>query len=112
MIAHKLLPVLILSILPPGPQVDTRVVSVVDGDTIKVEAQVWPGWFWRGSVRLAGVDAPELRAQCREERRLALEALDFVEQQVGEVVTLVDVQRVVNLPGGSLPRSGLPTAGI
>ena len=42
-----------------------RVTCVVDGDT-----------FWLGGVkyRLKDVDAPELRGQCRNERRLARKA--------------------------------------
>ena len=74
-------------------QVTAQVVSVVDGDTLKVEAQIWPGLVWQGSVRLAGVDTPELKGRCPEERELAAEARRFVQEQIGETVTLVDVQK-------------------
>ena len=51
--------------------VPATVTSVYDGDTIKVEAAVWPGITWAGSVRVLGVDTPELRAKCPEEKAAA-----------------------------------------
>lgn len=48
------------------------VVSVYDGDTFTVEAEVWPGMTWRGSVRVAGVDAPEIQGECDAEREQAI----------------------------------------
>lgn len=68
--------VLLLTIGPafaadmPGP-VRATVVRVIDGDTVEADAHVWPGHTVRVSVRLRGIDAPELRSQCDEERALA-----------------------------------------
>ena len=70
-----------------------QVVSVVDGDTIKVEARIWPGLIWQGSVRVRGVDAPEIRGRCQTEKDLALAARDFVRGLVGEEVVLLDVEQ-------------------
>ena len=42
--------------------VPATVVSVYDGDTIKVKAEHWPGHTWTGNVRVLGVDTPELSA--------------------------------------------------
>lgn len=53
-----------------------HVARVRDGDSIDVIAHVWPGTQMRVSVRLAGIDAPELRARCDEEKRLAVAARD------------------------------------
>ena len=70
------------------------VVSVYDGDTFTVEVAVWPGFRWKGSVRVDGVDTPELRGKCEEEKRLAKAARDFVQElALGTVVLLTDVGR-------------------
>lgn len=53
-----------------GP-VEARLLRVIDGDTLVVDALVWPGHVVRVSVRLRGIDAPELRSRCPEERRHA-----------------------------------------
>lgn len=53
-----------------GP-VSARVVKVRDGDTIEVEAFVWPMQTVRVAVRLRGVDAPELRGKCPAEKAAA-----------------------------------------
>jgi len=75
----------------PGP-VTARVVSVYDGDTITVDALPWPGVTMRTSVRLAGVDTPEIRGKCQAEKDLAVRARDFVKARVGNTVRLYDIQ--------------------
>ena len=77
----------------PRTQVAARVVSVYDGDTIRVEASIWPGLTWQGSVRVRGIDTPELRGKCPEEKEMALAARDFVREQVGREIILVDFER-------------------
>ncbi len=53
-----------------GP-VYAAVVDVIDGDTIKVRANVWVGVTVAAAVRLEAVDAPEItNAGCPEERAL------------------------------------------
>ncbi len=42
----------------PGP-VPARVLRVIDGDSLKVEARLWPGLRMTVTLRLAGIDAPE-----------------------------------------------------
>ena len=76
-----------------GIQTPARVLSVYDGDTVKVEAAMWPGLAWTGSVRVEGVDTPEIRGRCEGEKRKAVAARDFVRKQVGKRVTLVDVKK-------------------
>ena len=82
-----------LLVLALSIQVSAHVVEVVDGDTIKVEASVWPGLIWQGSVRVRGVDTPETRGRCQEERDMALDARDFVRELVGEKVILLEVEK-------------------
>lgn len=49
------------------------VVVVYDGDTMTVRIAGWPAPFDPAAVRLAGIDAPEIkgRARCLREARLA-----------------------------------------
>ncbi len=49
-----------------GP-VRAHLVRVVDGDTVEVLARIWPDHYVETRVRLAGIDAPELRGRCAEE---------------------------------------------
>ena len=62
----------------PGP-VQISVVQVLDGDTFVADAHVWPGQRVRVSVRIRGIDAPELRSRCKGEKRDALRARDVLE---------------------------------
>jgi endonuclease YncB( thermonuclease family) len=48
-----------------------EVMRVFDGDTFEARVRVWPGLEITTKVRLRGIDAPELRAGCAEERRKA-----------------------------------------
>ena len=43
-----------------GP-VAAKVIKVYDGDTFTVEAYPWPGITTKASVRVNGVDTPEIR---------------------------------------------------
>jgi endonuclease YncB( thermonuclease family) len=47
------------------------VLRVLDGDTFEARVHVWPGLDITTKVRLRGIDAPELRAKCSEERAKA-----------------------------------------
>ncbi len=62
-----------------GP-VSASVERVIDGDTIKMRAQIWIDQELVISVRVAGIDAPELfRPKCAAEKARAREAKTFVE---------------------------------
>ena len=65
-----------------GP-VEARVISVIDGDTIRATASVWPGNEVTVSVRIRGIDAPEMKSRCDAERRAALRAKSALEAMVG-----------------------------
>ena len=66
-----------------GP-VPAFVERVVDGDTLVVRARIWLGQELRVMVRINGIDAPEMRSRCKEERQLALSARRFVKTLVGQ----------------------------
>ena len=48
-----------------------EVLRVPDGDSFEARVQVWPGIAITTMVRLRGIDTPELRARCPEERTKA-----------------------------------------
>lgn len=76
----------------PGP-VPAEVVGVVDGDTIDVRARIWLGQEVRTRVRIAGIDAPELRGACVEEKARARAARTRMEALVGGgTVVLRDIR--------------------
>ena len=58
--------------------------SVIDGDTIKVEASVWPGIVVVERVRLNGIDAPEMRAPKQCEREVAVKAKVYLSGRLSE----------------------------
>ncbi len=63
-----------------GP-VKASVERVIDGDTVKMRAQIWIDQELLISVRVAGIDAPKLfRPKCAAEKQRAREAKLFVEE--------------------------------
>jgi len=76
----------------PGP-VPAELVSVVDGDTVLVSARIWLGQRVTVSVRLAGIDAPEIRGRCASERARARRARDFLIRRMATGrIALADIQ--------------------
>ncbi len=60
-----------------GP-LPAQVVSVLDGDTLEVRVHIWLGQDLNTRVRLAGIDAPELKGKCDRERILARRARAYI----------------------------------
>lgn len=76
----------------PGP-VAADVERVIDGDTVRVSAKIWVDQRVSVSVRVKGIDAPELfKPQCAAERALAQQAKAFVEALVDDGVLLRDIE--------------------
>lgn len=65
-----------------GP-VEAEVLRVVDGDTLVARARIWLGQTVETHVRLAGIDAPELRGKCAAERERARAAREALAHLVG-----------------------------
>ncbi|WP_291093841.1 thermonuclease family protein [Hoeflea sp.] len=78
-----------------GP-VSARIIKIIDGDTLVVDAHPWPGHAVRVSVRLRGIDAPERRSRCSAERLAADRARSELERLVSGFTT-VDL---INVSGG------------
>jgi endonuclease YncB( thermonuclease family) len=53
-----------------------EVVRVIDGDTFEAQVHLWPRLAITTRVRLRGIDAPEFKARCTEERVRAEAARD------------------------------------
>jgi endonuclease YncB( thermonuclease family) len=74
----------------------TKIWSVYDGDTIKVDIADWPDIVGKKiSVRVVGIDTPEMRGKCEQEKRLARAARDAAKRFLtdGQTVELHSVQR-------------------
>ncbi len=79
----------------PGPYYAT-VVRVIDGDTLDVRVEVWPGLVAEYAVRVRGIDAPELRrVDCEAERLWGEAARDQVRKLYpeGSAIRLENVGR-------------------
>jgi endonuclease YncB( thermonuclease family) len=74
-----------------GP-IPAEIVEVIDGDTVKLRAHIWLGQEVETSVRLAGINAPELKGDCDAERQLAQRARDYLATLLtGGAVSLRDI---------------------
>ncbi|MDP2119430.1 MAG: thermonuclease family protein [Hoeflea sp.] len=78
-----------------GP-VAARIVRIIDGDTLLVDAHPWPGHAVRVSVRLRGIDTPERRSPCAGERLAADRASSELERLVSGFATV----ELRNVSGG------------
>ena len=59
-----------------------QVTRVIDGDTIVIAAQTWLDTTTTAVVRLEGIDTPELRTSCDEEKALAQRAKQALEELI------------------------------
>lgn len=73
-----------------GP-VEVRVVSVLDGDTFRAEAHVWPGHHVTVNVRIRGIDAPEMKSRCDAERDAARAAREALAGMLGQTVRIANI---------------------
>ena len=75
-----------------GP-VRAEVMRIIDGDTFEVSARIWLGEAVDVRVRIEGIDAPELHANCAEELRRAEAGRDYLSRRIaGGEVELRDVR--------------------
>lgn len=66
---------------PPYPDIEVvRVVSVYDGDTLRVDlACSQPIFCENVPVRIRGIDTPEIRGKCESEKERAIQARNVVQ---------------------------------
>lgn len=90
-----------------------EVLRVLDGDTFEARVHLWPGLDITTRVRLRGIDAPEMRARCSQERSKAEAARDALATMLaqgrvgitdvtldkygGRVIAGVSTQRTANV---------------
>lgn len=77
--------------LEQGKASSVRVLRIIDGDTIEIEATYLPPELGKKLlVRVLGVDTPEkgFRAQCKDENLLSLKAKLFTEQLIRNANTI------------------------
>jgi micrococcal nuclease len=88
--------------LSPAPQrvasafdgpVHAQVLRIIDGDTFEAAAQIWLGEAIDVHVRIAGIDAPELRARCDSEYALATAARDFLAKRIAGADVMLSAVR-------------------
>ena len=60
----------------PNVRHPVDVIRTIDGDTFEARVHLWPGLDMTTRVRLRGIDAPELKAACPQELRMAEAASD------------------------------------
>ncbi len=74
----------------------SKVISVYDGDTFRVNIDSLPPIVGKNiPIRVNGVDTPEIRGKCQYEKDLALEARDFVRAKLANAkeIKLTNLQR-------------------
>ena len=85
--------------------VRAHVLAVIDGDTLAVSVRIWIGQTIETRVRLAGVDTPELRGDCDQERELAAADRDFVTVRVGGGTSSCGMLAMTSSAAGCWPGS-------
>ena len=79
---------------PFVPYITTcKVIKVYDGDTITIASKLYPeSPIYRFSVRLRGIDTPEIKANNENEKLHALKAKRFVEARIlNKIIMLKDI---------------------
>ena len=79
-----------------GTVIVSRVISVYDGDTFRVDIDSLPPIVGKNiPIRLNGVDTPEIQGKCQYEKDLALKARDFVRKKLANAkeIKLTKLQR-------------------
>ena len=79
-----------------GTVIVSRVISVYDGDTFRVDIDSLPPIVGKNiPIRLNGVDTPEIRGECEHEKDLAIKARDFVRYKLvnAKEIKLNNLQR-------------------
>ena len=81
-----------------GKAFTARVLEVYDGDTITIGFR-YNGGFWKSSLRIYGIDAPEMKPRrggrsiesVESEKVAATKSRDYLQQWIGDKVVQVDI---------------------
>jgi len=66
------------------PHHPVQVMRIIDGDTFDARVHIWPGIDITTRVRLRGIDAPEIKARCKDEQARAQAARDALTHILAE----------------------------
>ena len=81
------------------------VIRTIDGDTFEARVHLEPGLELTTRVRLRGIDAPELKASCARELRMAEAAGDALRGLLDEGGSRSTISVPTNITDGSSPMS-------
>ena len=73
-----------------------EVINVYDGDTFRVNIDEFPPIIGENiAIRILGIDTPEIKGNCQQERQLAIKARDFTRKYLnsGSVISLTELKR-------------------
>jgi endonuclease YncB( thermonuclease family) len=91
-----------------------EVLKTLDGDTFEARVQVWPGIDITTKVRLRGIDAPELKARCAEERskaETARHALESILAQGSVAISRVGLDKFGGRVDANVSTQSTPDVG-
>ena len=74
----------------------SRVNTVYDGDTFRVDIDEYPAIVGKNMpIRINGIDTPEIKAKCALERDLAIKAKELTKKKLeaGKVIELRNIKR-------------------
>ena len=88
--------IIIIPLRPQEAVVFNEVINVYDGDSFRVNIDEFPPIIGENiAIRILGIDTPEIKGNCQQERQLAIKARDFTRKYLnsGSVISLTDLKR-------------------
>ena len=73
-----------------------KIISVYDGDTFRADIKGLPDIIGKNiAIRILGIDTPEIKGKCEEEKIVAIKARDFARKALfnAEKITLKNLKR-------------------
>jgi len=74
----------------------SKVISVYDGDTLRVNIDSFPDIIGKNiRIRIKGIDAPEIKGKCQKEIDLAIMARDYLRNAINQssLIELRNIER-------------------
>ena len=73
-----------------------KIISVYDGDTFRADIRGLPDIIGKNiAIRILGIDTPEIKGKCEEEKIIAIKARDFSRKALfnAKTITLKNLKR-------------------
>ena len=73
-----------------------KIISVYDGDTFRADIRGLPDIIGKNiAIRILGIDTPEIKGKCEEEKVIAIKARDFARKALfnAKIITLKNLKR-------------------